>query len=108
MDEVAKSGVAAHWSYKEGKGANPKVSQQFSWIQNLIENQENIRDPREFMENVRIDLFPDEVYVFTPKGDIRSLTRGATPVDPHRDRASTHRGQDQRSAGPASNRAGNR
>jgi GTP pyrophosphokinase len=81
MDEVAKSGVAAHWSYKEGKSANPKVSQQFAWIQNLIENQENIRDPREFMENVRIDLFPDEVYVFTPNGDIRSLARGATPVD---------------------------
>jgi guanosine-3',5'-bis(diphosphate) 3'-pyrophosphohydrolase len=81
MDEVAKSGIAAHWSYKEGHSSDPKVSQQFAWIQNLIENQENIRDPKEFMENVRIDLFPDEVYVFTPNGDIRSLSRGATPVD---------------------------
>ena len=82
MDEVARSGIAAHWSYKEGRTASDtKVSQQFAWIQNLIENQENIRDPKEFMENVRIDLFPDEVYVFTPNGDIRSLSRGGTPVD---------------------------
>ena len=81
MDEVARSGIAAHWSYKEGRNSDLKVSQQFAWIQNLIENQENIQDPKEFMENVRIDLFPDEVYVFTPNGDIRSLARGATPVD---------------------------
>ncbi len=81
MDLVAKSGIAAHWSYKEGGASDTKTSQQFAWIQNLIENQENIRDPQEFMENVRIDLFPDEVYVFTPNGDIRSLTRGASPVD---------------------------
>ena len=82
MDEVARSGIAAHWSYKEGRSSSDtKVGQQFAWIQNLIENQENIRDPKEFMENVRIDLFPDEVYVFTPNGDIRSLSRGATPVD---------------------------
>ncbi len=81
MDEVARSGIAAHWSYKEGRSSDIQVSQQFAWIQNLIENQENIQDPKEFMENVRIDLFPDEVYVFTPNGDIRSLTRGATPVD---------------------------
>ncbi len=81
MDEVARSGIAAHWSYKEGQNSDLKVSQQFAWIQNLIENQENIQDPKEFMENVRIDLFPDEVYVFTPNGDIRSLARGATPVD---------------------------
>jgi guanosine-3',5'-bis(diphosphate) 3'-pyrophosphohydrolase len=78
---VARSGIAAHWSYKEGGRSDAKQSQQFAWIQNLIENQENIRDPKEFMENVRIDLFPDEVYVFTPNGDIRSLNRGATPVD---------------------------
>ena len=81
MDQVAKSGIAAHWSYKEGSQVDENVQKTFAWIQNLVENQENFRDPEEFMENVRIDLFPDEVYVFTPRGDVKSLPKGATPVD---------------------------
>ncbi len=81
MDRVAKSGIAAHWSYKEGGKADQGMTKTFAWLQTLIENQENIKDPKEFLENVRIDLFPDEVYVFTPRGEIRSLPRGATPVD---------------------------
>ncbi|MBT8370032.1 MAG: bifunctional (p)ppGpp synthetase/guanosine-3',5'-bis(diphosphate) 3'-pyrophosphohydrolase, partial [Deltaproteobacteria bacterium] len=81
MDRVAKSGIAAHWSYKEGKKIDENISQKFAWIQDLVENQENFRDPGEFLENVRIDLFQDEVYVFTPRGEIKSLPRGATPVD---------------------------
>ncbi len=81
MDRVAKSGIAAHWGYKEGKRVDERVSRMFTWIQDLIENQENFRDPGEFMENVRIDLFPDEVYVFTPRGEIKTLPKGATPVD---------------------------
>jgi GTP pyrophosphokinase len=81
MDKVAKSGIAAHWSYKEGKSIDEKTGQTFAWIRNLVENQENIKDPDEFMESVRIDLFPDEAYVFTPHGDIKSLPKGATPVD---------------------------
>ncbi|WP_319523153.1 bifunctional (p)ppGpp synthetase/guanosine-3',5'-bis(diphosphate) 3'-pyrophosphohydrolase [uncultured Desulfosarcina sp.] len=81
MDKVAKSGIAAHWSYKEGKVIDENVSKTFAWVQNLVENQEAFRDPNEFLENVRIDLFPDEVYVFTPQGDIKSLPKGATPVD---------------------------
>jgi len=81
MDRVAKSGIAAHWSYKEGKRIDEDISQRFAWIQNLVENQENFKNPDEFLENVRIDLFPDEVYVFTPQGEIKSLPRGATPVD---------------------------
>ena len=81
MDQVAKSGIAAHWSYKEGGRADKGMRQTFAWLQTLIENQENIKDPKEFLENVRIDLFPDEVYVFTPRGEIKSLPRGATPVD---------------------------
>ena len=81
MDRVAKSGIAAHWSYKEGKEADPKAQQTYAWIQNLIENQENFNNPGEFLENVRIDLFPDEVYVFTPNGEIKTLPKGATPVD---------------------------
>lgn len=81
MDQVAKSGIAAHWSYKEGKGFDEKVNKAYAWIQNLVENQKNVKDPDEFLENVRIDLFPDEVYVFSPKGETKALPRGATPVD---------------------------
>jgi len=81
MDRVAQSGIAAHWSYKEGKVIDENVSKTFAWVQNLVENQEAFRDPNEFLENVRIDLFPDEIYVFTPRGQIKSLPKGATPVD---------------------------
>lgn len=81
MDHVAKSGIAAHWSYKEGRQADEKISNTFAWLQNLIENQAEVKDPDEFLENVRIDLFPDEVYVFTPQGEIKSLPKGATPID---------------------------
>jgi len=81
MDRVAKSGIAAHWRYKEGKRVDDRRSENFSWIQSLVENQAAFPDPREFLENVRIDLFPDDVYVFTPQGEIKSLPKGATPVD---------------------------
>ncbi|MEJ2096112.1 MAG: bifunctional (p)ppGpp synthetase/guanosine-3',5'-bis(diphosphate) 3'-pyrophosphohydrolase [Deltaproteobacteria bacterium] len=81
MDKVAQSGIAAHWSYKEGKRIDDQISKKFAWIQSLVENQAEFLDPQEFMENVRIDLFPDEVYVFTPEGEIKSLPKGATPVD---------------------------
>ncbi len=81
MDMVARSGIAAHWSYKEGKNADEKITKSFSWIQNLVENQENFQNPEEFLENVRIDLFPDEVHLFTPRGEVKTLPKGATPVD---------------------------
>ena len=81
MDQIAKSGIAAHWSYKEGRAEDQNVREKFQWIQQLVENQENIGDPQEFLENVRIDLFPDEVYVFTPQGEIKTVPKGATPVD---------------------------
>ncbi|MCK5203547.1 MAG: bifunctional (p)ppGpp synthetase/guanosine-3',5'-bis(diphosphate) 3'-pyrophosphohydrolase, partial [Desulfobacterales bacterium] len=81
MDGVASSGIAAHWGYKEGKRLDENLSRKFAWIQNLVENQENFLDPGEFLENVRIDLFPDEVYVFSPRGTVKTLARGATPVD---------------------------
>jgi GTP pyrophosphokinase len=81
MDEVAKSGIAAHWSYKEGNITDRNVASQFAWIQNLVENQTSVQDPGEFLENVRIDLFPDEVYVMTPNGEIKAIPKGATPVD---------------------------
>jgi guanosine-3',5'-bis(diphosphate) 3'-pyrophosphohydrolase len=81
MDKVASSGIAAHWSYKEGLHLDEKTNKAFSWIQNLVENQKDFKNPDEFLENVRIDLFPDDVYIFTPRGEIKTVPRGATPVD---------------------------
>jgi len=81
MDEIAESGIAAHWSYKEGSKVDKSAGELFTWISKLVENQENFNDPDEFLENVRIDLYPDEIYVFTPQGDIRTLPKKATPVD---------------------------
>ncbi len=81
MDKIAESGIAAHWSYKEGTKVDEGTGELFAWIRNLVENQENYKDPDEFLENVRIDLFPGEIYVFTPLGDIKTLPKKATPVD---------------------------
>ena len=81
MDRIAESGIAAHWSYKEGTKADETTGELFAWIRNLVENQENYNDPDEFLENVRIDLYPDEIYVFTPQGEIKTLPKKATPVD---------------------------
>jgi GTP pyrophosphokinase len=83
MHRVAEHGVAAHWRYKEriSGGVDPKDAQKFGWLRELADFQANVKDPVEFMESVKIDLFPDEVYVFTPKGDVRVLPRGSTPVD---------------------------
>ena len=81
MNRVAESGIAAHWSYKEGTRIDENTGELFAWIRNLVENQENLKDPDEFLENVRIDLYPDEIYVFTPAGEIKTLPKNATPVD---------------------------
>ncbi|MFH1983854.1 MAG: bifunctional (p)ppGpp synthetase/guanosine-3',5'-bis(diphosphate) 3'-pyrophosphohydrolase [Pseudomonadota bacterium] len=81
MDRVAKSGIAAHWSYKEGRQLDERMRETFAWIQNMVENQELVKNPGEFLENMRLDLFPDEVYVFTPNGEVKTLPKGATPVD---------------------------
>ncbi len=81
MDRIAESGIAAHWSYKEGTKTDETTGELFAWISKLVENQESYNDPDEFLENVRIDLYPDEIYVFTPQGEIRTLPKKATPVD---------------------------
>lgn len=81
MDLVAEQGIASHWKYKEGTEASSADQKQFAWLRQLLEWQQNLTDPREFMESVRMDLFPNEVYVFTPKGDVKQLPKGATPVD---------------------------
>jgi guanosine-3',5'-bis(diphosphate) 3'-pyrophosphohydrolase len=79
MHRIAEEGIAAHWAYKEGKTG--KDEQNFAWLRQLMEWQQDLKDPREFLETVKVDLFADEVFVFTPKGDVRSLPQGSTPVD---------------------------
>ncbi len=83
MHKIAEEGIAAHWAYKEGKqsGAVGKDDAKFAWLRQLMEWQQDLKDPKEFLETVKVDLFTDEVFVFTPKGDVKSLPRGATPVD---------------------------
>ena len=88
MHRVAEEGVAAHWAYKEkgrdGKGGgemSKRDAESFGWLRQLVEFQKDLADPREFLETVKVDLFSDEVFVFTPKGAVKSLPRGATPVD---------------------------
>jgi GTP pyrophosphokinase len=85
MHKIAEEGVAAHWAYKDAKagrdGISAKDAQKFGWLRQLVEWQRDVTDPKEFLETVKVDLFADEVFVFTPKGDVKSLPRGATPVD---------------------------
>ncbi|MBI5599170.1 MAG: bifunctional (p)ppGpp synthetase/guanosine-3',5'-bis(diphosphate) 3'-pyrophosphohydrolase [Deltaproteobacteria bacterium] len=81
MHRIAEYGIAAHWKYKEGKPAGGKDDAGFAWIRQLLEWQKDLTDSFEFLETVKIDLFPEEVFVFTPKGDIRVFPVGATPVD---------------------------
>ena len=81
MHKIAEEGIAAHWKYKEGKVFNAKEDRIFAWLRRIIEWQQELKDSKEFMEVFKIDLFPDEVYVFTPRGDVRELPKGATPVD---------------------------
>ncbi len=82
MDKVAEAGIAAHWLYKSGdeSGNNAQVRAR-QWLLDVLEIQQHAGNSMEFLENVKIDLFPDEVYVFSPKGDIMELPRGATAVD---------------------------
>jgi guanosine-3',5'-bis(diphosphate) 3'-pyrophosphohydrolase len=81
MDLIAERGIAAHWVYKHGGSGNSAHSRAHSWITGLLESQRGTGSSLEFLENVKVDLFPDEVYLFTPKGDILSLPRNATALD---------------------------
>jgi len=80
MHEVAEHGIAAHWTYKEG-GAQIRDTERFAWLRRLIEWQQNLKDPQEFLSTVKDDLFPEEVFVFTPKGDLLDFPQGATVID---------------------------
>jgi GTP diphosphokinase / guanosine-3',5'-bis(diphosphate) 3'-diphosphatase len=81
MNQIAEEGIAAHWAYKEGKSTMSRDDEKFAWLRQLLEWQQDLKDPKEFLDTVKVDLFTDEVFVFTPKGDVKSLPRGATPVD---------------------------
>ncbi len=80
MHRIAEEGIAAHWKYKEGK-LEDKDDKRFMWLRHLLEWQREVKDPNQFLSNLKIDLYPEEVYVFTPKGEVITLPRGATPVD---------------------------
>ncbi len=81
MHRMAEEGIAAHWKYKEGKAFDAKEDKMFAWLRRIIERHEEVKDNKEFLESFKIDLFPDEIYVFTPRGDVKELPKGATPVD---------------------------
>ena len=77
----AEEGIAAHWKYKEGRVGSASDEPYFAWLRQLLEWQQEVRDPQEFIQNLKIDLYPEEVYTFTPRGQVKPLPRGATPVD---------------------------
>src|SRR5215831_6997092 len=81
MHRVAEEGIAAHWKYKEGRQGAGSDEQYFVWLRQLLEFQQEVRDPQEFLQNLKIELYPEEVYIFTPAGEVKSLPRDATPVD---------------------------
>jgi GTP diphosphokinase / guanosine-3',5'-bis(diphosphate) 3'-diphosphatase len=81
MHRIAEEGIAAHWLYKEKRSGKDRADDSLLWLRQLLENQQDTKDPAEFLDSVRVDLFPDEVYVFTPKGDVKALPEGSTPID---------------------------
>ncbi|MEL7061145.1 MAG: bifunctional (p)ppGpp synthetase/guanosine-3',5'-bis(diphosphate) 3'-pyrophosphohydrolase [Acidobacteriota bacterium] len=81
MDLIAEEGIAAHWQYKAEGSRRSSNDQNILWLRQLLEWQKEVEDPREFLSALKIDLYPDEVYVFTPKGDVFAFPRGATPID---------------------------
>jgi GTP pyrophosphokinase len=81
MHKIAEEGIAAHWKYKEGKAFEEADDKRFTWLRQLLEWQRDLKDNAEFIESVKVDLFPNEVYVFTPKGTVKQFPIGATPID---------------------------
>ncbi len=81
MNRVAEEGIAAHWKYKEGRLEEEGDEKRFLWLRQLLDMQQEVDDPHHFLSNLKIDLFPEEVYLFTPKGEVVTLPRGVTPVD---------------------------
>jgi GTP pyrophosphokinase len=81
MDLIAEEGIAAHWHYKEGKAGPALPDENVRWLRQLLEIQTDTSDPRTFLSSLKLDLYPDEVYLFSPKGDVFAFPRGATPLD---------------------------
>ncbi|MBI5197334.1 MAG: bifunctional (p)ppGpp synthetase/guanosine-3',5'-bis(diphosphate) 3'-pyrophosphohydrolase [Nitrospirae bacterium] len=81
MHRVAEEGIAAHWKYKERGQLDATAEEVYPWLRQIVEWQKDLSDDRQFMDSVKVDLFPDVIYVFTPKGDVKELIRGTTPVD---------------------------
>ena len=111
MHEIAELGVAAHWIYKQGAGKTE--GPQYRWLRELLDILEHASEPEEFLEHTKLEMFQDQVFAFTPKGDLIALPRGATPVDfayavHSRDRRHLRRRQDQRPAAAAAHPAAER
>jgi GTP diphosphokinase / guanosine-3',5'-bis(diphosphate) 3'-diphosphatase len=81
MHRLAEEGIAAHWKYKDGHGVRSQDEERFAWLRQLVEWQQEMRDPSEFLSTLKVDLYPEEVYTFTPKGRVIVLPPDATPVD---------------------------
>jgi guanosine-3',5'-bis(diphosphate) 3'-pyrophosphohydrolase len=81
MHREAEEGIAAHWKYKEGRVGDHNDERYFTWMRQLLEYQQELRDPQEFIQNLKVELYPEEVYTFTPKGLVKAFPRGATPLD---------------------------
>jgi len=81
MHRNAELGIAAHWKYKEGGDGDSSDDEKFAWLRHLVELNQELKDPHEFIDTVKVDLFPDQVFVFTPRGDVINLPKGSTPVD---------------------------
>ncbi|MGH9363680.1 MAG: RelA/SpoT family protein [Thermoanaerobaculia bacterium] len=81
MDLIGERGIAAHWKYKEGRLGPAAEDARFGWLRQLVDWQSDVKDPRQFLSALKVDLYPDEVYTFTPKGEVFAFPRGATPVD---------------------------
>jgi GTP diphosphokinase / guanosine-3',5'-bis(diphosphate) 3'-diphosphatase len=81
MHRMAEEGIAAHWKYKEGRVGEKRDERYFQWMRQLLDIQQEVRDPQEFIQNLKVELYPEEVYTFTPKGLVKALPRGATPID---------------------------
>lgn len=81
MHHIAEYGVAAHWKYKSGERSKEEIDKKLEWISRLLETEDETRDPEEFLQALKIDIFHDETFVFTPKGDVMALPQGATVID---------------------------
>ena len=113
MHRIAEEGIAAHWKYKEGRVGAGRDEQYFVWLRQLLEWQQEVRDPQEFLQNLKIELYPEEVYIFTPRGrgEGAAARRDAGRLrlrDPHRRRPPVRRRAGQRQDGAAARAAAQR